>query len=416
MSLTGNGSLSIRKKDVKEQKSLALGFKKLQFAHQAGAGDTVIDLTSLIVPPDMSSAGFTNPNASDIASANLFTFRKNLKLISSLRGELIDFLSYQVNTSTKISLNFEAEEDEIFVGIFDPKPVTSTLVADARSLVATGTLAVGVTDFPVGQPFTINKNPNAQVGDVLVFRNGIMQARNTGNGTTGGNYQEVPNGTGLSNLIRFNTAPSGQDDSILVVGNGLVAERPTGSTLAAVEQVAGVVDKLVPTVSALSGQPESNFQDAPSSVDLKQFGDRVVALENNKQDSFTIPHQTKILSSDHTTASVISDLTFNNLEIGKTYRISGQIFHFQPASSDIDAIVFFNNGATEVGKSRINPPASTSNRSHTDHPCVVFTATDTILEFEFNNATTEIQGNGTRGETFITLEELPNHVATTQWT
>lgn len=289
MSLTGNGSLSIRKKDVQEQKSLALGTKKLQFAHKTSASDTTIDLTALVTPTEMSSVGFQNPNVSDIVAANIFVFRKNLKLISSLRGELIDFLSYQVASATKINLGFEAEEDEIFVGVFDPKPVTSALVADARSLVATGTLLVGQTDFAVGQPFTINKNPNSQVGDVLVFRNGVLQARNTGNGDTGGNYKEVANGTGLSNLIRFNTPAAGTPDSILVVGNGLIAEKPTGSVLASVESLAGTVDQLVPTVAALAGVPQTNFQSQPSNVDLKQFGDRVL---QNEQD--ILDHENRI--------------------------------------------------------------------------------------------------------------------------
>ena len=50
--------------------------------------------------------------------------------------------------------------------------------------------------------------------------------------------------------------------------------------LAAIEKLAGEVDALVPTVAVLAGVPENTFQTAPSSVDLANFGNRVLNLES----------------------------------------------------------------------------------------------------------------------------------------
>jgi hypothetical protein len=48
---------------------------------------------------------------------------------------------------------------------------------------------------------------------------------------------------------------------------------------AMIENVQGQIDQIVPTVAALAGVPEANFQISPNSVDLKQFGDKVMAQE-----------------------------------------------------------------------------------------------------------------------------------------
>ncbi len=279
MSLTGRGSLSLRKKDVQEQKSIAVGFKKLMFAHKATLADTGIDLSSLVTPSEM--AGFVNPSTNDLLSSNLLFFRKNLTLVSSLKGLLVDYLSYNIATSGRINFqDFTAEDGEIFIGIIDASPRTQLQMVDASAIVATGDLAIGVTDFNVGTPFSVNKYPLAQVGDVLVFRNGQQQFRNPGNTTTGGNYQEVQGGGGLGTIIRFNNAPVSATDSILVVSNGLIAERPDGSMMAVIESLAGQVDQMIPTLADLAGVDETEFQAQPNNQDLKAFGDRVLDLEN----------------------------------------------------------------------------------------------------------------------------------------
>ena len=230
MSLTGRSSLSLRKKDVKEQKTIGVGFKKLAFAHKATLGDSGFNLSSLVTPTEMSSVGFTNPTVSELQSANLLFFRNNLKLVSSHKGLLQDYLSYRVMTSDRIEfVDFTAEDGEIFTGILDHNARTNVTMVDAAPLVSTGTLAIGATDYNVGQPFETNKHPLRQVGAVLVFRNGQIQFRNPNNGTSGGNYQEVHAGGGLGTIIRFNVAPVGQEDNILVVSNGILPIRPDRS-------------------------------------------------------------------------------------------------------------------------------------------------------------------------------------------
>lgn len=280
MSLTGKNTLSIRRQDVAEQKSTAIAIKKLTFAHKATLGDTGINLSALTTPTEMSTAGFVNPSAADLLACNVLFNRRNVTLISSIRGVLMDYLSYDISTSSRINFQgFTALENEIFIGVVDPVAKTDLKVVDAQPIVVSGDLAIGVTDFNVGVPFETNKYPSQQVGAVVVYRNGVQQFRNPNNGTTGGNYQEVSSGGALGTLIRFNSAPAGQSDSVLVVSVGLLAERPDGSMMAVIENLAGQIDAMVPTLADLAGVAESTFQSTPNSIDLKQFGDQVISHE-----------------------------------------------------------------------------------------------------------------------------------------
>jgi hypothetical protein len=277
MSLIGKGTTSIRKKDVQEQRSVALGFKKIRFAHKATLGDTTIPLTSLVTPTEMSTYGFVNPNATEMARAQINLYRNNLKLVSSLKGLLIDQLSYVVSSSSTITfVDFTAEDGEIFTGWMDETPTTSLTVVDGSAVVASGILAAGSTDFNIGTPIPINKNSASQIGAVMVFADRGLQYRKVGNITSGdGDYIEVPVAGGLGSLIRFNASAS--DRFITVMSNGVIAERPDGSMTAMIERVQGQVDAMVPTLAAVSGLPTTTFQTAPNSVDLKQFGDQLIA-------------------------------------------------------------------------------------------------------------------------------------------
>lgn len=277
MSITGKNTLSLKRKDVAEQKSIAVGFKKIQFAHKATLGDASINFNALVLPPEMS--GFTNPSPAELLAAQLFFYRKNLTLVSSTKGVLIDYMSYDVSSSNQINfVGFTADDGEVFTGVIDHNARTGINLVDAAPLVSTGELAVSATDFNVGQLFEINKYSSSQVGAVIVYRNGAQQFRNTNNSsvTLDGNYYEVNNGSGTGQIIRFNTAASGLPDSILVVSNGLMAYNPDGSALQRIENLSGKIDSMVPTVAALAGVPESNFGGV-TNVDLKSFGDLVLA-------------------------------------------------------------------------------------------------------------------------------------------
>lgn len=279
MSLIGKGSTSLRKQDVLEQKSVALGFKKIKFAHQASAGDTGINLGSLITPSDMSSLGFSQASTASLLNAQIYTYRNNLRLTSSLRGLLIDQLSYVVGSNQQITfVGFTAAEGEIFVGHLDSTPASSINVVDGNQIVASGILTAGQTDFNIGTPIEINKNPGTLMGSVMVFADRGLQYRKAGNVATGdGDYIEVPVAGGVGSLIRFNA--SSVDRYITVVSNGVVAERPDGSMMAAIERVQGQVDAIVPVLAETAGVPTTTFQTAPSNVDLKQFGDALLGVQ-----------------------------------------------------------------------------------------------------------------------------------------
>jgi hypothetical protein len=279
MSLISKGTKSIRKQDVMEQKSVALGFKKIVFAHKANAGEVGINLTSLVTPPEMITDGFVNPPASTLSRVNIYQYRNNLKLVSSLSGLLIPSLSYKVSSSTYIGFNnFTAAQDEIFLGYLDEAPATSLSVVDGINIIASGTLLAGQTDFNIGTPIEINKNPSQQMGSVMVFADRQLQYRKVGNNPAGsGDYIEVPVAGGLGSLIRFTA--SGSSRTIVVVSNGVVAERPDGSLSAMVERTQGQIDAMIPYLATLASVPQTTFQTAPNNVDLKQFGDKVLAQD-----------------------------------------------------------------------------------------------------------------------------------------
>jgi hypothetical protein len=277
MSLTSKSTLSLKKKDVQQQKKAGTAYRRLVFAHKASAGEVGITFTALTQPSEMAALGFTNPSSSDILAANILFYKKNLTVISSARGVLMQDLSYTVPTSSRIEFQgFTALQDEIFTCLLETGVKDGLNVVDASPIIATGELAIGDTDFNVGIPFEVNKYSTQQVGAVLVFRDGVVQFRNPNNGTTGGNYQEVDNG-GLATLIRFNEAPVSEASQIVVWGN-LMSERPDGSMMAAIESIAGQLDQMIPTLAALAGVPTTTFQAQPNNQDLKAFGDRVHSI------------------------------------------------------------------------------------------------------------------------------------------
>lgn len=284
MAAAGNNTLSVRKKDLVNQRDIGVGFSKLQFAHKASAGETGIDLTALSTPIEMSGVGFVQATSTEIAAAKLLFHRKNLTIISSEKGVLQDYLSYQVTTSTRINFQgFTASEGEIFVGIVDDEPVTHLTIVDASPVVKTGEIAAGTDEINTGQFFTVNKFSSEQVGDVLVFVGSTQLFRNVGNATAApgedGDYQEVDSGNGQGLIIKLNEIDNAVARPFLVVSNGLVVNRPSNSRDATIETIATTVDNMVPVLADAAGVPEAQFQGQPNSPDLAAFGNRVFALE-----------------------------------------------------------------------------------------------------------------------------------------
>lgn len=343
MANTGTETRSLRKQDTVEQKRAFSGYKRLQFAHKATFGDTGINLGALTTPTEMSSQGFVQPSSVDILNARFHVFKNNLTLVSSLRGKLIHGLSYTINSGRINFSDFTAEDGEIFSGSFESSRFASIPLVDARPMSVTGPLLVGETDFNVGEQFEYNLNPTMQLGAVQVYRNGAQQFRCEGNTLSGdGNYIEVFQGGKTTGLIRFKEAAV-IDDAIAVVANGALVERPQESTMQYLESLSGKIDSMVPTLAALSGQPEANFQGI-TNPDLKAFGDRVLSIEsalNAFIAGYATPIDETVLSPTvayGTEVSNLTDVRFTGTKIGKTYHLSIRFSFDIAAGNNFDSL------------------------------------------------------------------------------
>jgi len=286
MTITGKSSKSITKADLISGKNPAFSYKKVVFAHKATAGQTSIDLLNLTLPTEASSKGLVQPSAGDLAAANLQVYGKNLTLISSVSGTLMPYVSYVVSGNT-IQLTTAALANELFIGTIDPVAKSNSLVADTEFVCSTGTLSAGLQDINAGKSFKVNLNPTQQVGAVMVVIDGQVMLRNTGNATAApsadGDYQEVPDTTGQkSSVIRMNTTHPSLDSVFVVVSTALSTVRPDGSIVDELERMQGMIDGMIPTLADLAGVAQGTFQIAPTSQQLKQFGDRVINMERYK--------------------------------------------------------------------------------------------------------------------------------------
>ena len=282
MTFTGNSVKSIRKQDLINSKVPSIGFKKTVFAHQASAGETGINLYALKKPSTSYMPVFNQPLVAELVNANLYTFAKNLTLTSSVRGPLIQGMSYTVNSNSYISFTASfgtALANEIFVGVIDPVARTGNLMADAEVIVASGTLAPGSTDISVGKSFKTNMYPTTNIGAVMLILAGVVQSRNSGNASVGGdgNYYELDNGFGECALLKLNSAV-GISTKYIVISTATTVIRPDGSLMDEIEKQQGTIDAMIPTLAALAGVSVTNFYATPTQPQLKQFGDRFLSL------------------------------------------------------------------------------------------------------------------------------------------
>lgn len=138
---------------------------------------------------------------------------------------------------------------------------------------------------------------------------------------------------------------------------------------------------------------------------------KVLSVHTNLTDSKD-KFQFKYLASDVTTANAdITSLKFSGLEIGKKYRLTSQIGLNTSAGSTCG--VYYTNGA-QIICSKYQTGATNSR----DSIVAVFIATATTIVASTQNVSGTVQliSSGDRSQTFASLEELPNHVETTQWT
>jgi len=275
--LEGKTSKSYRKKDFNNQKSLALGFKNLVFAHQCVGGETFIDLSSLVKPSGSEWATLVNPSLPDIVGARLFFYKNNITILRSAAGSILPYGEFHVVSGTRINISTPALANEIFYGQIITAPQTGIMGIDGRKIMATGTLTAGQVDINVGAEFKVNENSNQRVGEVVVLLDGAIQYRNIDNANdTSKDYREVGVAGGYATVIEMN-ASAGADREYVVFSQAYIVQRPDGSRDSAIETNAGILDAMVPYLAAACGVDESTFQVAPNNVQLKQFGDRVLS-------------------------------------------------------------------------------------------------------------------------------------------
>ena len=129
-----------------------------------------------------------------------------------------------------------------------------------------------------------------------------------------------------------------------------------------------------------------------------------------------IPYQTKFLLSPVSTDITMTDMTFNNLEIGKQYRVTLHTNMLGTWPSNDPRIKAVHDSAT-VLHTEFNNADGVGFAQGTGNSAI-FEATATTLTFVSSRlgGGDTINGDGTRDQTWAQLEELSNHVVTTQWT
>lgn len=422
--ITGNEDISIGGEDVPKARSLNVTSKALRFAHKFTGGETALNLGSLIMPSEIST--WSNPSSSEIAAANLLSTSANLIIKSSTGAELMEGVDFVVTSNSGLAFinGYSPQPGEIIIGRFN-LPVSSILVSDAKEYRKTVPVVAGQTIVNVGFEYKVNQNPTQQIGDVRVNLNGLSKLlRNVGNATAApladGNYEEYdPTNSGYSTAIRLNNPIAA--DGFMVFEGGLALASADVKIFGALDRLGAIVTKLAEDASyGFHGDNDLTryLTASTSEVERKTFGDllvdgllRVAVLEAER-----IPYQIKTLSSNILVdQSDIPSLRLNNLTIGKTYRLS---MNFSVINGDSNGrLTAQHNGNVILRIGQKTTGVNNEDRATVGNS-VIFTATATTVIFNYNefDVGAQAEGNGTTSETFVQLEELDRHLATTQWT
>jgi len=285
-----------------ERSTPFFGVSNLAFAHEfQSSGEKAINFDSLVPP-----SGWTNPSSSTILEANLSVYAKQIVVINS-QGVAIQPTEYTVSNSKILFKNFESIEGEIFTVQVMGIVKVGNLLVDMRTIHIAKVLPNGFDEVPLGRAV------NTQKEQIIVFRQGQAM---TADSTVQGNYEYLDvDGNGFSSVIKFheeangtvegpsiydNTATTGE--AILIVSNGGIADNPTISTFQELDSMNARLDKVIEVlVEAVAeegdGIDESFFGGLATPVDLRQFSQRVYALEKNKQDKIQIAYLKDVKAS-----------------------------------------------------------------------------------------------------------------------
>lgn len=406
MSSIAKSGISLSKKDLTKSRIPLVASRNVTFYHKATGGELSINLLALSMPSEMP----TNVQATvaEISGAQLAINKKNLTLQSSANGVLQQGLHYVVTSSTTIQLIglytvAGAEIDEIFTGTINSAPISDLVVASAKSVDKTYTLAVGSTTLNLGREYKVGSNPFESIGSIKVFVNGVLALR-------GSDYTEVDSGNGYGTTIQFYTAPVSIPHQV-AVDFGVMAITDNNA-IGSIENLGGAIKKIADDLAVVAGTSATDYYTAsPSEVERRTFGDSVLSLldrmtaEENKKNKI----QTKILTANVTSDGTVTELGFNNLSVGKWYEICGQIrLEGDVAGADGEVFLTFNHNGVAVGRSYIGID---DNDSLTDAFVFGFqfkfqaTTTTLIASATGASAVSRIRGDSTRGSTFVQIEE-----------
>jgi hypothetical protein len=268
---TGKGTKSIRKSQQGNDLLPSVGFLNTVAKHKATLNQTVINLGSLTTPPEATALGFIQPSGGTLAALDLQRYKNNVKVMSTAKGLMDNPIDYRITGTAQITLADGAADGEIFTIMVESQPRNGINIVAAQPKVASYLLPAGQTDIPAGT-YTVNKNPGEDVGEFIVIVDRQVQYRNTGNGSSGGDYQEI------AGLVRMNDYDPINDRKVVLVWVGALVDNPQDTQLALIQTLQGQIDAMVPTLAALAGVSESVFQTSPNDPDLLAFSATVIDL------------------------------------------------------------------------------------------------------------------------------------------
>lgn len=129
--------------------------------------------------------------------------------------------------------------------------------------------------------------------------------------------------------------------------------------------------------------------------------------------------QVKYLQANHQTTGAITDLTFNGLVVGKTYKAT---LHGNAAittgSNSCRADIVHDGNTLARFEQQLDASGAQGRNSATTHAIFVATTTTVFVNAQVMSATSYLQGIGgaDASRTWFMIEELPNHVETTDFT
>jgi hypothetical protein len=150
---------------------------------------------------------------------------------------------------------------------------------------------------------------------------------------------------------------------------------------------------------------------------LNQAGDA-----NSVPGNLEIKYQRKDLTAPITSSQTMTDLTFNNLVIGKTYRatIHAACDFTGPSGATEEVIILCKHNGNDITEFGLRADAVTTDRLYLqgDATTGMFVATATTLTFDASiiNTSGSNQVSDFNGGTWAILEELPAHTVTTDFT